>query len=73
MPEVYPTDYVIEDRALRTHQDIIDTAKDEGAPPWMIALGFSLGVIGLLMIGAIAGHVWSLTACIDPSMFRLPS
>ncbi len=75
MPDTYtyPTDYVVDDRPLRTHQDIIDTAKDEGTPAWIIASGAVLCVIGLLLIGAVAGHVWSMAACIDPGMFGLPS
>ena len=58
---------------LRTHQDIIDAAHDEGVPPWIIAVGAGLCVIGILLLGMIAGHVWSLTYCIDPASFGLPS
>lgn len=58
---------------LRTHPDIMKDAREEGTPSWMIAVGAGLCVIGFLMIGMIAGHVWSLAACIDPASFGLPS
>ncbi len=55
----------------RAEQAIFDAARDEGTPTWIIVSGAVLCVVGLLLIGAIAGHVWSMAACIDPGSFGL--
>jgi hypothetical protein len=58
----YP-DYVVED------------ITDDGPafPNWALAVTAILCGIGLLLLGTVAGHVWSLTYCIDPGAFGLPS
>ena len=72
MPEVIDG-YEDHHAPLRTHPDVITFAQDEGTPTWVLASGAVLCVIGLLLLGAIVGHVWSLAYCIDPTSFGLPS
>ncbi len=46
---------------------------DADVPRWAYAAA-AIGIaVMFFLLGTVAGHVWSLTACIDPGMFGLPS
>jgi hypothetical protein len=57
------TDYVVE----------ADTGSANEAPQWMMIAVAVLCCAGLFLLGTVAGHVWSMTACIDPGAFGLLS